>query len=112
MSTIINEPRTFAEVRTRLEDIVIEVRSKDLSLERSLDLYEEAIHLGSLCSDLIDKTNFSPEETEALANVRSLTEDLANELGSTEEELLEETDVNDASQSEMVSEGVSAGQEE
>ena len=36
---------TFSEVRARLDEIVTQVRKKDLSLEKSLDLYEEAIKL-------------------------------------------------------------------
>ena len=35
-------PETFGEVRARLDEIVSQVRSKDVSLEKSLDLYEEA----------------------------------------------------------------------
>jgi len=61
-----NDPRNFTEVRGRLEEIVHDIRDKDLSLEKSLDLYEEAIRLGNLCSDLIDKTDFSAEELSAL----------------------------------------------
>ena len=44
---------TFGEVRARLDEIVSEVRKKDLSLEKSLDLYEEAIKLGNRCAELI-----------------------------------------------------------
>lgn len=36
-----SSPETFGEVRARLDEIVTEVRSKDISLEKSLDLYEE-----------------------------------------------------------------------
>lgn len=46
---------TFGEVRARLDEIVSEVRKKDLSLEKSLDLYEEAIKLGNRCAELVDK---------------------------------------------------------
>lgn len=63
-----NDPRNFTEVRSRLEQIVTDVRSRDLSLEKSLDLYEEAIRLGNLCSDLVDKTDFSAEEVAALGS--------------------------------------------
>ena len=61
-----NEPRTYAEVKERLEEIVEQVRDKDLSLEKSLDLYEEAVRLGNRCSDLVDKIDFSATEREAL----------------------------------------------
>lgn len=61
------EYKTFSEVRGRLDQILAEVRKKDLSLEKSLDLYEEAITLGTRCAELVDKPDFSPEELEALA---------------------------------------------
>jgi exodeoxyribonuclease VII small subunit len=62
-----DEIRTFAEARERLEEIVGLVRDKDLPLEKSLDLFEEAIKLGNRCSDLIDDATFSPEEAELAA---------------------------------------------
>lgn len=61
------EYKTFAEARSRLDQIVAEVRKKDVSLEKSLDLYEEAITLSNRCAELVDKPDFSPEELEALA---------------------------------------------
>ena len=56
---------TFGEVRARLDEIVSEVRKKDLSLEKSLDLYEEAIKLGNRCAELVDKPDYSDEEARA-----------------------------------------------
>ena len=53
---------TFSEVRSRLDEIVSEVRKKDTSLEKSLDLYEEAIKLGNRAAELVDKPDFSDEE--------------------------------------------------
>lgn len=53
---------TFGEVRARLDEIVSEVRSKDVSLEKSLDLYEEAIKLGNRCAELIDKPDYTAAE--------------------------------------------------
>lgn len=67
-----NETQTFTEVRARLEEIVGQVRSKDISLEKSLDLFDEAIRLGNNCFELIDRVDFSPEEVAA-----SATEDSA-----------------------------------
>lgn len=57
-----NPKETFGEVRARLDEIVAQVRSKDVSLEQSLDLYEEAIKLGNKCAELIDKPDYTPEE--------------------------------------------------
>lgn len=56
---------TFSEVRARLDEILVEVRKKDLSLEKSLDLYEEAIKLGNRCAELVDKPDFTEEEARA-----------------------------------------------
>lgn len=54
--------QTFDDITGRLDDIVAQVRDKDVSLERSLDLFDEAIALGSKAVDLVDATDFSPEE--------------------------------------------------
>lgn len=62
---------TFGEVRARLDEIVSEVRKKDLSLEKSLDLYEEAIKLGNRCAELVDKPDYSDEEARAAREILS-----------------------------------------
>jgi hypothetical protein len=54
--------QTFGEISERLDGIVGQVRDKDVSLERSLDLFDEAITLGSKAVDLVDVTEFTPEE--------------------------------------------------
>lgn len=59
--------QTFGQITERLDDIVGQVRAKDVSLERSLDLFDEAIALGSKAVSLVDATDFSPEERERLA---------------------------------------------
>lgn len=53
---------TFGEVRARLDEILAEVKSKDVSLEKSLDLYEEAIKLGNRCAELVDKPDYTERE--------------------------------------------------
>jgi len=58
---------TFEVTRARLEDIVTHVRRKDVSLEQSLDLLEEAVRLVNQCNDLIDQTSFKPAAPEAEA---------------------------------------------
>lgn len=54
--------QTFGDITERLDDIVAQVRDKDVSLEHSLDLFDEAIALGSKAVSLVDATDFSPEE--------------------------------------------------
>lgn len=62
----VSEYRTFAQISDRLDTIVDAVRAKDISLERSLDLFDEAIALGSKAVDMVDTTNFTPSELERL----------------------------------------------
>ena len=54
--------QTYEEICGRLDEIVGDVRKKDTSLERSLDLLDEAIELGSRAVEMVDKVGFSPEE--------------------------------------------------
>ena len=55
---------TFEMTRARLEDIVGQVRRKDVSLEQSLDMLEEAVRLVNQCNELIDQTSFKPAPVE------------------------------------------------
>lgn len=54
--------KSFDQITDRLDAIIGLVRDKDTSLERSLDLFDEAIALGSKAVDMVDTTNFTPEE--------------------------------------------------
>ena len=58
--------RTFDDITGRLDEIIATVRSKDTSLERSLDLFDEAIELGSKAVDMVDSFELSPREAEML----------------------------------------------
>ncbi len=58
----------FSDVTERLDEIIASVRDKETSLERSLDLFDEAIALGTRAVDLVDKAAFSPEERERLVS--------------------------------------------
>lgn len=60
--------QSFGQINDRLGELVGQVRDKDVSLERSLDLFEEAIALGSKAVSLVDTTDFSPEEEARLAD--------------------------------------------
>ena len=60
--------KTYEEIKNRLDVIEKEVKSKDISLERSLDLFDEAIALSSKAVDLVDKTNFSEQESQQIDN--------------------------------------------
>lgn len=45
---------SFDAITDRLDQIVSQVKKKDTSIERSLDLFDEAIALGSKAVDLVD----------------------------------------------------------
>lgn len=57
---------TFEDITARLDEIITTVRSKDTSLERSLDLFDEAISLGSKAVELVDSFDMSPTEAAML----------------------------------------------
>jgi exodeoxyribonuclease VII small subunit len=60
---------SYVRTRERLEEIVTQVKAKDMPLEKSLDLYEEALRLGSACAEIIDHTDFSVEELEGVGAI-------------------------------------------
>ena len=45
---------TYDATKARLEDIVVAVRRKDTSLEKSIDLLEEGVRLANLCTEQVD----------------------------------------------------------
>ncbi len=57
---------TFEDITDRLDEIIGQVRSKDTSLERSLDLFDEAIALGSRAVELVDSFDMSESEAAML----------------------------------------------
>jgi len=54
-----DEKYTFEQARLRLEEIAAEVRKKDTSLEKSLDLLEEGVRLANICTELVDHPDVS-----------------------------------------------------
>lgn len=54
---------TFEQARIRLEEIAAEVRKKDTSLEKSLDLLEEGVRLANICTELVDHTDTAASVT-------------------------------------------------
>lgn len=59
-----SEYQSFDQITARLDSIVDQVRDKNVSLEHSLDLFDEAIALGSKAVNMVDTTEFTPEEEE------------------------------------------------
>lgn len=73
------ENQSFANTRSRLEEIVSQVRKKDTSLEKSLDLLEEGVRLANQCTELIDHADweFAEPGNEAAADSDVLDADTA-----------------------------------
>lgn len=62
-----NQNQSFSEVVGRLDEITEAVRSKDTTLEQSLDLLDEAIELGLRAVELVDSTELSPQEAQQVS---------------------------------------------
>jgi len=58
---------SYIKEKERLEEIVLQTRAKDVPLEKSLDLYDEALAIGTRCVEQLEKTDFTAEELESLA---------------------------------------------
>lgn len=57
-----SDQSTFEQAQERLEEIVVQVREKDASLEDCLDLLEEGVELANQCTERIDHTKWRDEE--------------------------------------------------
>ena len=68
---------TFGQITERLEEIVVQVKRKDVPLESSLDLFDEAIALGSKAVDFVDTAEVLPNENSGTSNTASKSEDAA-----------------------------------
>ena len=66
-----SEYQSFDQITARLDSIVNQVRDKNVSLEHSLDLFDEAIALGSKAVNMVDTTEFTPEEEERLIQAQA-----------------------------------------
>lgn len=60
-----DEGYTFEQTRARLEEILVQVKKKDTTLEQSLELLEEGVRLANLCNELVDQTSWQREAVEA-----------------------------------------------
>ncbi len=97
-STVVEHPETYTEAKAQLDEIVKQVRAKDITLEKSLDLLEEGVRLANQCTELIDQTRWDEAEGEAEGSPESISaetpeaeddEDAAHESESDEESELD-----------------------
>lgn len=80
-----DESHGFSAAKVRLEEIVAQVRKKDTSLEKSLDLLEEGVRLANVCTELIDHADWNTVPTTASASSESAPAP-ANDASSSEDE--------------------------
>ena len=59
---------SYTQHKERLEEIVTQIRAKDIPLEKSLDLYDEALAIGARCVEQLEQTDFTAEELESVAD--------------------------------------------
>ncbi|GHT80370.1 hypothetical protein FACS1894104_5840 [Actinomycetota bacterium] len=64
-----DEQSSYGRLKDRLEEIVVQVRSKEVPLEKSLDLYDEALRIGGRCVEKLEQTDFTTEEITAAGNL-------------------------------------------
>ena len=76
-----SEYQSFHQITARLDSIVDQVRDKNVSLEHSLDLFDEAIALGSKAVNMVDTTEFTPEEEERLVQAQAAGDASSKEAG-------------------------------
>jgi exodeoxyribonuclease VII small subunit len=64
--------QSYEEAKARLDQIVSDVRGKDISLETSLELLEEGVALANKCTELIDVASWSvPSEDDETTDFAS-----------------------------------------
>ena len=80
-----SEYQSFGQITARLDSIVDQVRDKNVSLEHSLDLLDEAIALGSKAVNMVYTTEFTPEEEERLVQAQAAG-DASNEEAASDEQ--------------------------
>lgn len=74
---------SFTDIKARLEQIITSVKDKEVSLENSLDLFDEAIKLGSRAVDMVDAVDLDDSElvatdADALPHKNTSTTDVEN----------------------------------
>ncbi len=88
---------SFTDIKARLEQIITSVKDKEVSLENSLDLFDEAIKLGSRAVDMVDAVDLDDSElvatdAEALPHKNTSTTDTENSAENDAENSASETD--------------------
>lgn len=62
------ERLNFEEALARLEEIVSELETEDISLEKSIELYEEGIKLSKICTEKLEEAELRIEKVQEKEN--------------------------------------------
>lgn len=62
------ERPSFEQALRELEHIVQELEKDDVSLERSIELYQKGVELSKTCSDLLEKAELKIQEVQSSSN--------------------------------------------
>lgn len=102
-----DEKQSFEQARSRLDEIVAQVRKKDVSLEQSLELLEEGVRLGNICTERIDVSEWRSAVEEPDAPPAEEAVEVAGEAAprtESEPESATESEIEGATESEPESE--------
>lgn len=56
------ERPSFEEALKRLEEIVEELNDEDITLEKSVELYEKGLELSKICTETLDQASLKIEQ--------------------------------------------------
>lgn len=62
------ERPSFEQALKELEHIVQELEKEDVSLERSIELYQKGVERSKECSDLLEKAELKIQEVQSSSN--------------------------------------------
>ena len=62
------ERPSFEQALKELEHIVQELEKEDVSVERSIELYQKGVELSKECSDLLEKAELKIQEVQSSSN--------------------------------------------
>ncbi|MDR1088693.1 MAG: exodeoxyribonuclease VII small subunit [Coriobacteriales bacterium] len=62
----VHNTQSYTQQKERLEEIVLQIRDREVPLEKSLDLYDEALAIGTRCVEMLEQTDFTAEERESV----------------------------------------------
>ena len=64
----VRERLSFEEALNELDEIVQQLEKDDVSLNRSVELYERGVELSKKCSDLLEKAELKIKEVQSSLN--------------------------------------------